>query len=103
MAMEHETESQLAQTDQANASADSSRALAELIRSHPKMECDENLKNFVAAGKENSCNLALRLSNAYKCATEHFGGYGDSFWAANEARNAELLRYEIAGSIRSFR
>jgi hypothetical protein len=65
--------------------------LIELMKFHPKLEFDESLVAFVIEGEDLSRQMAERFSKAYNFAVERFGGHGNSFWADNDQRNAELI------------
>src|SRR5262249_34185156 len=75
-------------------------ALGRAMMFHPNIGCDTNLPAFVSgASKKISRNMARRLSDAFNFASERFGGHGDSFWANNEIRNADLITALRAGQL----
>ncbi len=58
---------------------------------YPNIAYDWRQIAFTKGGTGISRDMALRLSDAYKFASERFTGHKGSFWAENEARNADLI------------
>ncbi|MGP0058661.1 MAG: hypothetical protein ACLPID_05170 [Beijerinckiaceae bacterium] len=58
---------------------------------HPNIDYDQRLCARVPEGSKISRRMAQRLSDSYKFAIDRFPGHGDSFWAKNDERNADLI------------